>query len=190
METDQINKLKAGNEKAFHELVEMYKDNVLNTCYHYIHNRMDAEDLAQEVFIEVHRSIHHFKEDAQLSTWIYRIAVNKSLDLIRKRKRKKRFGYLVSIFTPEDDERDVQLPDSGDPETSLEQKERMQILYSAIENLAENQKTALTLSKFEGLSNKEIADIMNTSVSSVESLLHRARSNLRQKLHNYFKDFY
>ncbi len=190
MQNNLIDRIKAGNEQAFRDLVETYKDNVLNTCYHYVHDRMDAEDLAQEVFMEVHRSIRHFKENAQLSTWIYRIAVNKSLDLIRKRKRKKRFAYLVTVFSPSEDEKVCQVPATGNPETILEEKERIQILNDAIDRLPENQKTAITLSKLEGLSNKEIADIMNTSVSSVESLLHRARSNIKKKLHNFFKDFY
>ncbi len=190
MQKELINQLKAEDENAFKTLVESYKDKVLNICYHYLHNRLDAEDLAQEVFIEVHRSIGHFKEESQLSTWIYRIAVNKSLDLIRKKKRKKRFAHVLSYFGATDDEKELQLPAPGNPETNFEQKERIQILNAAMDRLPESQKTAITLSKYEGLSNKEIAVIMNISTSAVEALSYRAKKNLYKQLHNYFEDFY
>ncbi len=187
MHKDLVERLKSDDENAFRELVEEFKDKVFSTCFHYLHNRLDAEDLAQEVFIEVHRSIKSFKEDAQLSTWIYRIAVNKSLDLIRKRKRKKRFGYLISLGA-DDDEKEIQIPISGNPQKDLEIKERMQLLNNALAKLPETQKTVITLSKYEGFSNKEIAEVMDTSVSSVESLMHRAKKNLQKKLQNYFEE--
>jgi len=189
MEKEQINRLKAGNEDSFKRLVELYKDNVLNTCYHFLHNELDAEDLAQEVFIEVFRSIDHFRENAQLSTWIYRIAVNKSLDFVRKKKRKKRFSFVVSLAGFGEEEKELPLPAPSNPQTDLEQKERIQILNQAISSLPENQKVAITLSKYEGFSNKEIAEIMDTSVSAVESLIHRAKNNLQKKLYNFYEKY-
>ncbi len=187
MQKELIDQLKAGSEDSFKLLVETFKDKVLNTCYHFLHNQLDAEDLAQDVFIEVYRSIRFFREDAQLSTWIYRIAVNKSLDFIRKKKRKKRFAHVVSFFASTAEERELQLPAPDDPQSDLDQKERIEILNNAINLLPENQRVAITLSKYEDFSNKEIAEIMDTSISAVESLIHRAKKNLRKQLYQYYE---
>lgn len=186
MQQDLIRQLKAGHEKAFQELVEAHKDRVLNTCFHFVQNRLDAEDLSQEVFIEVHRSIHQFREDAQLSTWIYRIAVNKSLDTIRKKKRKKRFAYVRSLFGASDQAEDLPLPAPDNPENDLEQMERKLLLNKAIGILPENQKVAITLGQLQGFTNKEIATILETSVSAVEALIFRAKKNLHKKLYHYY----
>jgi RNA polymerase sigma-70 factor (ECF subfamily) len=187
MQKELINQLKAGNENSFKLLVETYKDKVLSTCYYFLHDKLDAEDVAQDVFIEIYRSISDYREDAQLSTWIYRIAVNKSLDFIRKKKRKKRFAYVVSFWRNTEEKAELQVPSSENPQRDLEQEERIDILNNAINSLPENQKAAITLSKYDGISNKEIADILETSVSAVESLIHRAKKNLHKKLYQYYK---
>ena len=178
---------KYSDPNNFNELVLNYQDRVLNVIFRFLNNKEDAEDVAQEVFIEVYRSIGHFKEEALLSTWIYRIAVNKSLDVIRKKKRKKRFAYIMNLFSSPDDKKEVQLPAPHNPQSDLEQKERIQILNRTIDSLPENQKVAITLSKYEGFSNKEISEIMDTSVSAVESLIHRAKENLRKKLYLFYE---
>jgi RNA polymerase sigma-70 factor (ECF subfamily) len=187
LEPDLVKKIKFDNSGAFNNLVELHQEKVLNTCFRFVDSKADAEDLAQEVFIEVYRSIGHFREDAELSTWIYRIAVNKSLDFVRKKKRKKRFAFVLSLADFGDDEKELQLPASSNPQNDLEQKERIQILNQAIDSLPENQKAAITLSKYEGFSNKEIAEIMDTSVSAVESLVHRAKNNLHKKLYQFYE---
>ena len=186
-EEQQIIKgMKAGDEAAFRACVEEHKTHVLNICYYFVHNAHDADDLAQDVFIKVYRSINGFKENARLSSWIYRIAVNISLDFLRTRKRKKRFAYLTSLFQPD---RDVKaaLTSSDNPHSEMEQKERIELLNRAIASLPENQQTAITLNKYQGLSNQEIADILDTSVSAVDALIHRAKQNLRKKLCIYFE---
>ncbi len=172
---------------SFKELVKLHQDQVLNTCFRFVNNREDAEDLAQDVFVEVYNSIDSFRGDAKLSSWIYRIAVNKSLDFVRKKKRKKRFAFVLSLTGFGDEEKELQLPVTSNPHTDLEQKERNQILNKAIDSLPENQKVAITLSKYEGFSNKEIAEIMKTSVSSVDSLIHRAKNKLQKKLHKFYE---
>ena len=88
------------NERAsdFKALVERYQEKVRSTCFRFVHNGEDADDLTQEVFIQVYASLPRFREDSGLSTWIYRIAVNKALDFIRRQRRKKRFGQLTSLF--------------------------------------------------------------------------------------------
>ena len=99
---DFILKLKAGDKAAFNLLVSSYSKKVLNTCYRFLLNKELAEDISQEVFIEVFQSIHSFRADAKLSTWIYRIAVTKSLDEIKKNNRKKRMVSIGKILHLDD----------------------------------------------------------------------------------------
>ncbi|MDA3892766.1 MAG: RNA polymerase sigma factor [Salinivirgaceae bacterium] len=181
-----IQKLKNGSQAEFKQLVEHYKNKVVNTCYGFVHNYTDAQDISQDVFIEVFESVGRFNEDSLLSTWIYRIAVNKSLDFLRKQKRKKRWSELTRINIDDRNEADNWFTDTGSPQLSLEQKERVKILSTAIDSLPESQKSAFTLHKYEELSYKEISEILKTSVSSVESLMHRAKKNLQKKLTKYY----
>lgn len=187
-DTQLIEALKAGQEGAFRTLVLEYQEVVINTCFGFLRNREDAEDLAQEVFLEVYRSVGGFREQSKLSTWLYRIAVTKSLDLIRKRKRKKRSGYMVSLHT-ETGEAPVQVPgpEGDNPQQQLEQSEMGLVLEKALNKLSENQRIAFTLHKLDGMSYKQIAEIMGSSVSAVESLIHRARKNLRKNLERYYQ---
>ena len=164
-----------------------HQEKVRNTCFRFVKNSEDADDVAQDVFIQVYESLDRFREESELSTWIYRIAVNKSLDFIRKKKRKKRLAQLTSLFGFNEDKEEIVLPANGNPQQDLEDKERKQILDRAIDELPENQKTAITLSKYEGFSNKEIAQIMDLSLSAVEALMHRAKQNLHKLLYEYFE---
>lgn len=180
-------RLKTKAPGAFKELVQNYQDRVFATCYRFTLDRQDIEDIAQEVFIEIYRSINAFKGQSKLSTWIYRIAVTKSLDFIRKSKRKKRFAPVKSLFGLQEEGKEIPDPTPNDPGENLEQIERLKILKQAIDTLPENQRIAFTLSKCEGFGNKEISEIMGCSLSSVESLMHRAKKNLRKKLYHYFE---
>ncbi|MBD3289489.1 sigma-70 family RNA polymerase sigma factor [candidate division KSB1 bacterium] len=171
----------------FKSIVQAHQEKVRNTCFRFVKNPEDADDVAQEVFIQVYESLSRFRSEAELSTWIYRIAVNKSLDFIRRKKRKKRFARLVSLFGFEEGKEDIELPVPGNPQSDLESRERKHILDWAIDRLPENQRTAITLSKIEGFSNKEIAKIMNLSLSAVEGLIHRAKKNLHDKLYKFYE---
>lgn len=170
----------------FQSIVETHQEKVRNTCFRFVKNPEDADEVAQDVFIAVYESLSHFREESELSTWIYRIAVNKSLDFIRKKNRKKRFAQVTSLFGFGEEKEEIAIPADSNPEQELENKERKQILDEAINTLPENQQTAITLSKYEGFSNKEIASIMKVSLSSVESLIHRAKKNLHKQLYNYY----
>ncbi len=180
-ESELIQGLKNGDESAFKFLVDTYKDRVFNTSIGIVQNAEDAEDVAQEVFIQVFRSIKNFKGESKLSTWIYRIATTRSLDLLRSRKSKKRFGFLQRLFGDEN-EPAYEVPDFNHPGVALDQKENAARLFKAINQLPENQKTAFTLHKIEDLSYQEVSEVMNTSLAAVESLMHRARLNLRKIL--------
>jgi RNA polymerase sigma-70 factor (ECF subfamily) len=183
-----IAQLKEGNEQAFRKLVEKHQKLVVNTCYGMVHNREDAEDIAQEVFVEVYRSVQNFRADSKLSTWLYRIAVNRSLNHIRDNK-KHRWFHSFESNVEEKNRQLLQIASgrSDEPEFSLENRQRALILHEAISSLPENQKVAFTLSKYEDLSYQEISEVMDLSVSSVESLLFRAKQNLQKKLHTCYK---
>ncbi|MFT4094284.1 MAG: RNA polymerase sigma factor [Niabella sp.] len=176
-----VEELKLGSEAAFKTIVDAYQDMIYNTCLSIVKSEEDAEDLAQEVFVQVYQSIHTFKGESKLSTWLYRIATTKSLDHERKKKRKKRFGFVKSIFG-EDAQVEVNPPDFNHPGVVLDSKENAATLFRALDKIPENQKIAFILTKVEGLSYQEVSEIMQTTVSSVESLLHRAKNNLRKIL--------
>lgn len=180
-ELELIQGLKNGEEPAFKYLVDTYQDRVYNTAMGILQNAEDAEDVAQEVFIKVFRSIHNFKGDSKLSTWIYRIATTGALDVLRSRKSKKRFGIIQRLFG-ESNEPEFELPDFNHPGVSLDRKENAAKLFKAISELPGNQRVAFTLHKLEDLSYQEVSEVMNTSVPAVESLMHRAKQNLRKIL--------
>ncbi len=181
-----INALKAGKSTAFKQVIAQYQDHIVNTCFGFVNNSEDAEDLAQEVFIEVYRSIDNFRGGSKLSTWLYRIAVTKSLDFLRKKKAQKRIQFVKSFFGMDDEELQIADHKVVHPHLRLEQQERLNTLHKAIDLLADNQRIAFTLNKFEDLSYKEIADVMDVSLASVESLIHRAKKNLKKRLRTYY----
>jgi RNA polymerase sigma-70 factor, ECF subfamily len=182
-----IEELKRGDESAFRKVVETWQDMVYNTAIGILQNPEDAEDVAQEVFVQVFESIKSFKAESKLSTWLYRITVSKALDHLRKKKRKKRFAYIQSIFGA-NNETIVEKPDFHHPGVTLDNKERAAVLFQAISQLPSNQKIAFTLNKLEGLSYQEISEVMKTSISSVESLIHRAKNNLKRLLTKHYEE--
>jgi len=187
-ETELIEQLKQGNETAFKTIVEQWKDMVYNTILGIVQNETEAEDLAQDVFIKVFEKISTFKGDSKFSTWLYRIATTTALDHLRSKKRKKRFGFLQSLGGGNDEKESI--PDFNHPGVSLDNKERAAVLFKAIESLPENQKTAYTLHKLEGLSYRDVSEVLNTTVSAVESLMSRANQNLRKELEEYYNKHY
>jgi RNA polymerase sigma factor (sigma-70 family) len=182
-----IEQLKKGDETAFKTIVDTWQDMVYNTAIGIVQNAEDAEDITQEVFVQVYHSVSTFKGDSKFSTWLYRIAVTKSLDHVRRKKRKKRFAFVRSLVG-EENEVMFDPPDFHHPGVSMEMKENAATLFKAIRHLPENQRVAFTLHKLEGLSYQEVSDVMQTTVSSVESLMHRAKTNLQKKLADYYKD--
>lgn len=187
-ESELIKELKQRNQQAFRVLVEQQKDVVYHTCLGFLHHPQDAEDVAQEVFIQIFESIQDFREDASLSTWIYRIAVTKSLELLRKRKRKKRIAYFKSILNLDADPDDyVDQQYFEHPGVAMENRERAEILFRTIDSLPDNQRIAFVLHRVEGLSYKKVAEVMETTLSAVESLIHRAKKNLQLRLKTYYE---
>jgi RNA polymerase sigma factor (sigma-70 family) len=159
----------------------MHKDLVYNLALSYVQNSEDAEEITQDVFIAVHQSISSFKAQANIKTWIYRIAINKSLDFIKAKKRQKRFSHLTSLFFENSSEIKHQDSDFKHPGIILEEKEALIHLFKIINQLSDNQKTVVILSKIENKSQKEIAEIMNLSVKAIEALFQRAKKNIEKK---------
>ncbi len=181
---DIILKLKNGDETVFSRVVELWQDMVYNTALGILQNEEDAEDVTQEVFVEVFESIADFRGDAKLSTWLYKITIRKSLDQERKKQRQKRGGLLSRIF----DRNEADDPVSFDhPGITLDNKENAAILFKAIKRLPEKQRLAFMLHKLESLSTEEIAAVMETSVTAVDSLQARAKANLRNILQDYYE---
>jgi RNA polymerase sigma factor (sigma-70 family) len=186
-EENCIRLLKSGDQTAFREVVDHFRDSVFNTALGLLQNHEDAGDISQEVFIEVYQSVGKFRGDAKLSTWIYRITVQKSLEHIRNSRRKKRSGILLSIFGKENMVPVAASAPFYHPGVLLENKERAAVLFEALGRLPENQRTAFTLHKIESLSYAEIAEILSISLSSVESLMFRAKQNLQKLLSDYYE---
>ncbi len=172
-----------GEKEKYRLLMEKYQPLVFRTCLGFVHNKDDADDLTQEVFIQAYKSLSSFKGEAAFSTWLYRIAVNASLNRIRQSRIKSILQYFKSFSGGEKDPEDKFLHDAPEnPEEILIRQEYSGWLGKALDSLPENQRTAIVLSKYDDLPQKEIAEIMGISEGAVEALLQRAKKNLREKL--------
>lgn len=183
--------LQQGNPEAFRQLVTTYQNRVYNTVLAIVRQPEEAEDVAQEVFVQVFESIHSFGGDGKLTAWIYRIATTKALEAYRKRHARKRFAFFTSLFGSDGVEAGLEdrlhPVEFAHPGVKLEEQERAKVLFAAMARLTDQQKIAFTLHHVEGLSYQEITDVMQVSLSSVESLIHRAKLNLRKWLRTYYE---
>lgn len=182
---DLIAQLQQGDEQAFTKLVDDWQDMVYNTALGIVQNEEDADDITQEVFIQAYQSISSFKGDAKISTWLYRITVSKALDHEKRKKRKKRFGFVQGFFGSQDEEQ-IHPVQFNHPGVELENKEKARELFEALKRIPEKQRIAFTLHKLEGQSYQEVAEIMNTTLYAVESLIGRAKANLKKELIKYY----
>jgi RNA polymerase sigma-70 factor (ECF subfamily) len=179
-ESKLIKRILEGEKELFSELVISYQKEVINICNGFLHDIDSAKDVAQEVFIEAWKSLSKFRGDSKFSTWIYRISVNKSLNYLRETKK-------TSTENISDNELKIADCEKSPEEKEIEINKKLELIHKSIDNLAENQRTAFVLSKFEEISYKEIAETMNLTISSVESLIHRAKTNLQKELSGYYK---
>ncbi len=173
---DRIQRLREGDEEAFEQVVTQFGSMVVNLSFRFIGNKPDAEDVTQDVFIKFWKNINSYKGESSLKTWIYRITVNESLNFVRRKKINSFIGLLESAI----------LPSEHSSEDSLIKKEESNLVRKAIRALPKNQRIAIILRSFKNLSYHEIAEIMEISKSSVESLLFRAKKGLKRKLTGYY----
>lgn len=172
-----IQEILSGNKDAFHTLMLKYQQPVFRTVMGFVHSKEDAEDVTQDVFLQVFRSLSTFQGNAKFSTWLYRIALNTSINHVNRNRRNLLTvsgDALMSIFNRSDDDKN--------PQQQLEISEREKLIRQAVDQLPEKQRKAFVLSKYEELSQREIAEIMETSEGAVEQLLQRAKLFLRKKL--------
>lgn len=171
---DLIQRIAEKDLDAFRQFVKRHKIFVHNTCYRFIGNHEQAEEAAQDVFFQIYKSASTFRHQSKVKTWLYRIAVNLSLNVIRRDKRSRWIKIITIRETAE-------LRDN-EPGRQLERKEMKDLIKSAVDALPEKQRTVFILNKYEGLSPKEIAEILGISANSVEVRIHRAKLNLQKKL--------
>jgi RNA polymerase sigma factor (sigma-70 family) len=183
-QAELIERINSGDRSVFTEIVEQWQKMVYNTALSIVQVEEDAEDITQDVFIDVFEKLDRFRGDSQLSTWIYRITVNRCLDFEQKKKRQKNGGLLKQIFSVKAEDEPVNF---NHPGVVLDNKEKAAALFKALKKLPENQRVAFTLHKIEGLPYQEIAQIMQTSLYAVESLMVRAKSGLKKLLEKYYQ---
>ena len=175
------------NQVQFEKLYREYKTLVFNVAINYLQNLEDAEEITQDVFVKVYHSLENFNQKSSYKTWIYRITINQCLDFIKKKNSQKRF--FIFGKKSQNEQEYLNTTTFEHPGILMENREEAAILFEVINTLTENQKTAFLLSKLDGLSNPEIAQIMQVSISSVESLIFRAKSSLQEKLAEKFKQY-
>ena len=180
-----ISKVANGDKEAFDCLVLKHQHKIINFCYRFTGNKFDAEDIAQEVFINVYKSAKRYKPKALFTTWIYRIATNLCLNY--KRNKKRHPEESLEIIEENESRKKFVSPKSNEPDIQLLKQELSNLVQNTIQNLPENQKIALILHRFEGMSHQDIAESMNCSISAVESLIFRAKQNLKIALSDYIK---
>lgn len=178
-----IQLLQEQDEKAIAAFVQQFQESVFRICQSILFNAQDAEDATQESLMDAILHINDFHGDSSLQTWLYRIATNRSLQLIRAKKRKKRFANIISLFGKETDSEPLQIEDvNSDLEHLIENKTLNSVLKFAIQQLPEQQKIAFSLVYLNEYTYQETSEIMETTVKAVESLLSRAKNKLRKFL--------
>ncbi|NLL29112.1 MAG: sigma-70 family RNA polymerase sigma factor [Bacteroidales bacterium] len=179
-----ITLLKKGDHKAFAKLIDATSSDIFNLAMKFTSDYNDSKDITQEVYIEAFKNIKKFREESNIKTWLYRITVNRSLNHIKKEKNKYSTVDIDSvgqnIF--------LNSKSQSDAEAKIENKEMKMALEAALSKLPENQRVAFLLKNHEDMSYKEIAEIMELSISAIESLIFRAKAKLRVLLSNYYKN--
>ena len=183
-EAELISRLQQKDEWSFQYLVNAHKDRVYAIVFNLLQDEHDADDTAQEVFIQVYESIQTFNQDAKLSTWIYRIAVRKAIDKLRSRKARNRLHKIFPWWMPTEDGSKNSV--AFHPGVIAEQKEKAAALMASVRKLPVNQQTAFTLIRLQGMTYEETASLMKMSIKAVESLISRAKNNLQKYLEQYY----
>ncbi|MFN8436088.1 MAG: RNA polymerase sigma factor [Cytophagales bacterium] len=175
--------IKNNDNSKISAFVSAYSSRVYNVAISITQNKEDAEEVSQDVFVKIMKSISKFDEKSSLSTWVYRIATNTALDYLRKKKSRSWLSFSQIWSSEEEDSPSKEFAvDFVHPGVQLEQQENAKILFSLLEKLPERQKAAFVLNKLEDLSYKEIAQTLEITETTVDSLLSRAKANLKNLL--------
>jgi RNA polymerase sigma factor (sigma-70 family) len=178
-DAELIDQLQQGDEAAFRTLVARFQGKVYHTAFSLLRSAEEAEDVAQEVFVEVYQSISRFRGEASLSTWLYRLATSRALQHRRRMRARKRFAFFTNLLGFAN-QLLYEPPNNAHPQALLEGAQQLHVLQQRISRLPAQQQVAFTLRYEQDLSYEEIAAVLGTTVAAVESLLYRARHTLRQ----------
>lgn len=181
-------RVRDGDTDAFRELIERHQRAVVNTIHRAIGDAWEAEDLAQRVFLQVHRSAKRYQPTAKFTTWLFAITRNTILNEHRRRSRhpSESLDALQEPRGPESTGWQAADTSVRDPAQEAVERELQEKIMEAVRELPEAQRTAIILCRYEGLSYEEIAEVLGCSVSATKSLLHRARLTLKEKLRGYY----
>jgi len=182
-EQELVRRAASGDRSAFKAIVDLHGTRIINLAYRITGNRMDAEDVAQEVLVEVYKNLRNFRGDSSLATWIMRIAHNRSLNYLRDKRPSKTVS--IDYAKGEDDRPLIELlpgKSSDVPDRALEIERNRAVLYDAIAELPEKMAKPFALHKLDGMPYDEVAKALGISVSAVESRIHRAKLRLQKEI--------
>ena len=182
-----VKRAKTGDMEAYDELVRRYQERIYATIYHMTANHEDANDLAQETFIKAYQALKSFKGDSSFFTWVYRIAINKTINFLKQRKNKTHMSLNDLDFNAEHDSDLVALISEKTPRREVNLIELQEKLNAAMQKLSEIHRLVVTLHDVQGLSHEEIGKIMNCNTGTVRSRLFYARQQLQAYLSDYLK---
>jgi RNA polymerase sigma-70 factor (ECF subfamily) len=182
-----VKRSRRGDMAAYDELIRRYQERIYATIYHMTANHEDANDLAQETFIKAYQALRSFKGDSSFYTWIYRIAVNKTINFLKQRKHRVHMSLNDLDFNAEHDPDLVALISHKTPRRDINLSELQEKLNGAMQKLSETHRTVVALHDVQGLSHEEIGDIMDCNVGTVRSRLFYARQQLQAYLSDYLK---
>ncbi len=178
-----IQRARAGDQQAFRELVRRYQQKVYGISFGMLHNSDDAMDVAQETFIKVHRYLDNFKGTSSFYTWLYRITVNLCIDHMRKHKKAQVLDFDEAIGHDEDTPNEIVPSTLGmNPARNLDQAEMREMIDKALETLSPAHRAVILMREVEGLSYKEIAEVLEISIGTVMSRLFHARRRMQAAL--------
>jgi RNA polymerase sigma factor (sigma-70 family) len=186
-ETELVHRAREGDLPAYDELVRRYQERIYATVYHMTANHEDANDLAQEAFIKAFQALKSFKGGSSFYTWVYRIAVNKTINFLKQRKNKAQMSLDDIDFNAEHDPDLVALISDKTPRREVSLMELQEKLNAAMLKLSEHHRLVVTLHDVQGLSHDEIANIMDCNIGTVRSRLFYARQQLQAYLSDYLK---
>jgi RNA polymerase sigma factor (sigma-70 family) len=182
-----LQRARKGDLEAYDGLVRLYQERIYATIYHMTSNHEDANDLAQEAFIKAFQALKSFKGGSSFYTWVYRIAVNKTINFLKQRRNRSQMSLNDLDFNAEHDPDLVALISEKTPRREVNLLELQEKLNNAMQRLSEPHRLVVTLHDVQGLSHEEIAKIMDCNIGTVRSRLFYARQQLQAYLSDYLK---
>ena len=187
LDTDLVRAAQGGDMAAYDQLVRRYQERIYGTIYHMTANHEDAADLAQDTFIKAYQALKSFKGGSSFYTWVYRIAVNKTINFLKQRKNRAHMSLNDLDFNAEHDPDLVALVSDKTPRRDANLAELQEKLNEAMQKLSEPHRLVVTLHDVQGLAHEEIAEIMDCNIGTVRSRLFYARQQLQGYLADYLK---